>query len=500
MPKQLPFVGYNEVNQSQVPPVTLLGAHGLITETLFGQDDKPYEINTVQQFLDTFGGAGAASPYFAQIVRALRRGVTLFIQRLVSTGALAATITLDTSHITVTAVDKGSFANGTLAVSYTPLAAGNGTATLNITYRLNNRLNESFSAKSLDELIAAVNAGSSLVTITTANGYVEPADSSAAPVYLAGGTDGAFATTAARDAAIAALFTKFDDSTAFPITGALAAMGAYSTAHFGNLTNYVQTRQDIMGVFEIDPTLTPDAATTFALTLAPNSSWVAVYYGSSLSAYDVNQNATLDGPILADVLAVWSVSDTIQGNVYAAPAGGRRGRIPNVKTFATNLLAPSKTLVANKLVAAGVNVVGSDATYGPVVWGAQTFAQSNTALDAINVRRSLLDIHATLLPIFRSEIFQAMDPVSWRDAYTKSKTILDNAVRNKAIYAGYVYTGDQEASTIADAKYNQPADLANGNYKVQISVVPVGYIYGITIELDVNNLTVLFNTNATVSN
>lgn len=500
----LPAVTYDEVNDSQVPPITLDGVHGLIVQTTFGQADKPYEVQGKQQFLDQFGPASAASPFFAQIIRALNRGTTLWIQRLLATAAAPALILLDTSKVTVTAKDFGSWANGTLGVQYTPLAVGvdgvPGTNEFAFTYGPNSNLNETFQSDSLAGLIALVNSQSAIVTVTTAVGFTEPANTSAAPVFMAAGSDGAFAADPARATAVAALMPNFDDSTVMPID-TLFVLGAYTEADYNNLNQYVSARTDIMGLFEIDPSLSPAGAATFAMTLNDQlSQYMAVYWGSLLTAFSPDQNLAVAGPVLADVAAVWAVSDTINGNVYKAPAGSRRGTIPNVQKFAFNLLSPAKILQANALVGAGVNIVGNDPSYGPVVWGAQTFFLSGTALDAINVRRILTSLHEQLMPIYRSELFEAMDPVTWRDAFTKASVVLDAMVSDEAIYAGYVYVGDQESSTIADATYNQPTDLANGLYKVQLTVVPVGYISAINIEVDVNNLTTLFNTTATITN
>ena len=493
MLKTLPNIKYTELNQSQVPPITLRGIHGLIAQSQYGPADKPYLIQSVQQFLDTFGSFGAASPFFAQIRRALARGVNLWFQRLVATGATAASVDLDTSLVTVNAVEVGSWANGALKVEYTP--TGDGTpAQLKVTYTGNSNRNEIWQGDTLAALIATINAASKLITITTADGFVEPASSVDDPIALSGGTDGTFANTAARDTAVNALFAKFNNVIDIDSIG---AMGSYSEDHYGNLLTYVESRQDTMGVFEIDPALTPNNAVAFAETIsATPSQYMAVYYGSTLTAYSPEQGAVVAGPILADVQAVWAVSDTVQGNKYSAPAGARRGLIPNVQTFANNMLSAANQTVANQLVSLGVNIVGSDRAYGPVVWGAETFANGDTAFDSINVRRTMTSLREQLSPIFRSEIFQPQDPVSWRDAYTKCKTKLDAMVTDKAIYPGWIYVGDQESSVVSDAKYNTANDLANGKYKVKITVVPIGYISAIDITMIADNLTTLFNDSA----
>lgn len=498
MAKQLPKISYLEVNQSQVPPIALLGEHGMISPTLFGPTDQPYEIDSVQAFINQFGGPGTASPHFASIRRCLARGTTLWIQRLLATGATQALVALGASLITATAKSYGSWANGTLSLQYTPLATGvggvAGTNQFVISYSGNAQITETWQSTSLAGIIALVNANSQLVVLTTATGFTEPVNSVATPVFLATGSDGTFATPTASDAAVAALFTNFDNNTEIDT---LSAMGSHSAVHYANLNAYVTNRGDIMGIVELDPTVTPQAATAVATGLNTNTSqYMALYYSGPVTAYSPEQSIAVTGGCQADVVAVWAVSDTIADNVYLAPAGSRRGTIPNITSFAINLLSPAKLALANALVTAGVNVVGNDPAFGPIVFGAQTFAQSNSALDAINVRRTLTSLHQQLMPVYRSEQFQPMDPVTWRDAYSQAKTILTQMVSDNAIYAGWTYVGDQEASTISDATYNDPTDLSNGLYKVQISVVPVGYIYAINIVVDVNNLATLFNTSA----
>lgn len=136
----LPVLSYDEVNQSVVPPATLVGAHGVITPTLFGQADKPYEVASVSDLTTLFGGPGAASPYFAQLRRAVALGTTFWIQRLLATGATAAALVLATPKVTITAKDFGSWANGTLGITYVPAAAP-APATLNVSYSPDSTIN-----------------------------------------------------------------------------------------------------------------------------------------------------------------------------------------------------------------------------------------------------------------------------------------------------------------------------------------------------------------------
>lgn len=489
--QSLPSATYTELDQSTVLPASLADFHGLVTPTLFGPSDKPYLVTSVDGFNATFGANGVANPFYAQIKRALARGTALYIQRLTATGAVAALIALDTSEVTINAKFVGTYANGNLSVQYAPVSAGPGFCKLIVQYGPNKLINEIWTAPNLAALVALVNAQSALITITEGGSPVEPASSIGAPVFLAGGTDGSFVSSSTRAAAVNALLANFNPLNNLDTIGAL---GAYTPADAANLLAYVQQRGDIMALFELDPSLSPSAAATAAAALALpiGSSFIACYWGSWVNAWSPEDNAVVQGSVLTDVMSVFSYGDTITGNKYRAPAGSTRGLIPNVESFAFNMLSPAEGVNADLLVQAGINIVGDHKSFGPVVWGAQTMNQKNSALDAINVRRMLFWLRDQFQPIFDGELFEPMDPLSWLNAYNQAKPILQSLVAARAISA-WQYTGDQNASTIAAATYNKPLDLANGLYKALINLVPTGYISAINFTVEVNNLLSLFN-------
>lgn len=491
--QSLPSATYTELDQSTVLPASLADFHGLVTPTLFGPSDKPYLVTNVDGFKATFGANGVANPFYAQIKRALARGTALYIQRLVATGAVAASIALDTSEVTINAKWVGAYANGNLSVQYAPVSAGPAFCKLIVNYGPNSLLNETWTAPSLAALVALVNAQSALITITEGGSPVEPANTIGAPVFLAAGTDGAFVSSSTRAAAVNALLPNFNSLNNLATVGAL---GAYTPADAANLLAYVNQRGDIMALFELDPSLSPTAAIAAALALALpiGSSFIAVYWGSFVNAWSSEDNAVVQGSVLTDVMSVFSYSDSVAGNSYRAPAGATRGLIPNVESFAFNMLSPAESTNSNALVQAGVNIVGDHKSFGPIVWGAQTMNQKNSALDAINVRRMLFWLRDQFQPIFDSELFEPMDPMSWLNAYNQAKVILQSLIAQRAL-SSWQYTGDQNASTIASASYNKPVDLANGLYKALINLVPTGYISGIEFTVEVNNLLSLFNAN-----
>lgn len=505
---QLPSVGYTEIDNSGVLPEQLVGAHGIITPTLFGPSDAPVLITTLADFKATFGGDDAVrAPFFPQIKRALQRGASLYVLRLVGTGALAAKVPVDaanwlkaTASMTIAATSAGSWANGQLGLDFVNGTTNNGVYGLKISYAGNSDINETYTASTLLDLVAKTNKYSNLINITvTGTVTAEPATTTGTQ-FLTGGTDGSFDTPAAKTTAIQALLQKFNDTVDLDT---ISVLGAYTLPDLQNVIAYAESRQDLVALFEVDPTLDTTAALAFLTSAAAvNSTYAALYYGGLLTAYSSERQDDVNGCVLLDVIGAISYNDTAASR-YLAPAGAKRGRIPNVKTFAVNLLSPARKTLADKFVAASCNVVGSHPAFGPVVWGASTFNKgvsakgpsgTKSALDALHVRRMLIDLHRNLTPIYQSTLFDAQQPRTWREAYGKVKPILTKLEKSGAIYPGWQYIGDQNASVITDARFNKPENLAQGLYKVLIPLVPVGFIGQINFAVQVNSLLSLFTT------
>ncbi len=487
---QLPSATYTELDQSTVPPAQLSDYHGLITPTLFGPSDQPYLITTVDAFNAQFGANGAGNPFYASIKRALARGAAFYIQRLVATGATEATVVLGASEVSVTAKWAGTYANGNLSVQYTPISVGITEVILAVNYGPNSLLNEIWTAATYTALVAVVNANSKLVTMSLGTTPTEPVSSVGAPIYLAAGSDGAFSSPTLRATAANALLPNFNNLTNLTTIGIL---GGYTAGDHSNILAYASGRGDVFAIGELDPSLTPANALTAAAALAipVGSSYLALYWGSYIQAWSPDDGATVSTPALPDIMAVYSYSDTAAGNQYEAPAGSTRGLIPNVSGFAYNMMSQANSPDANALVALGINIIGLHKTYGPVVWGAGTMNQKNSAMDAINVRRMMIWLRDQLQPIYDGELFEPMNPQSWLTAYNQIKPILQQLVSGQAI-SQWSYIGDQNASTIAGATYNTAANLANGQYKALINLWPTGYISSIQFTAEVNNLLSLF--------
>lgn len=486
----LPNVTAKVTDLSSAKAPALDGLFGLIIPTLMGPDDKPYLIQSVDQFRDKFGVYSATlNPHFVAIRRALERGVNFMIQRLVATAAAAATYTgwTATQKLTVTAKSKGTWANNTLGLLWT----NSTTQTLQVVYGPNTSIQETYTGATVDDIITAVNATSTLITISTTSGYAAPT-TNATPVYLTAGSDGSFADNAAKDTAINALWPRFND--VLGLSG-IAAPGVFTTACLTNLITYAESRQDLQAMFEVDPNIDSAAAITFAQSVVANkSAYLAMYYSSYQTVYSQDAKTTVQIGCLLDVMGVWAYTETLP-DLYKAPAGAKRGLIPGVQSYAYNMLSPARKTSADTLNDLGVNIVGQHAAFGPVVWGAKTHNLSGTGsvLDNIHVVQMVIDMKLSWGAVYQTTLFDPMDPTYWRLAWTKIKPILKALEANKVIYPGWTYIGDQDASRIEDSRYNRLADLQVGKYRTKTQIVPVGYIEQIEFTLQTDGLSTLFN-------
>lgn len=478
----LPVVNHLELDQSSSASTRLSTVHGVIMATTRGLSDKPYLITTVDQLNRVFGGYSAEFPYYPELQRALRRGVSFYILRAVPEGATPAGHNFTTNKVQINAKSAGTWGNA-LKVRY---SLANSVHTLSVSYTTDPSQDETWTADTFANLVTKVNNASNLVQVTLEATYTA-LDSQVDYTALTGGTAGNWG-----DGILGALdFSKFNDLTDLDtISQTLLFTASAAQAAI----EYAESRKDLVAVIEVDPTSSPIEAVNFMMTPTMglggvSSSYAAVYYGSSLTAWSTEAKGDVAGPVLLDVLSVWSQSDTMAGNRLLAPAGPSRGLIDGVKTFAFNLLSPARKAEADNLANVGCNVVGSHPNYGPVVWGAKTLNRKGKAMDNIHVRRLFLELAHNITPIYQKGLFELNNPKTWRVMYLAVKPILDNLVRANIIAPAYAYVGDQDASRISDVAYNTPENIMAGIYKTKISMVPYGYIEGITFTLVANSIT-----------
>ena len=76
------------------------------------------------------------------------------------------------------------------------------------------------------------------------------------------------------------------------------------------------------------------------------------------------------------------------------------------------------------------------------------------------------------------------DPTTWRSIYNQLRATLDKLVspQQRALYK-YEYYGDQDANTIDDVQVNDPVDIENGKYKINLKIWPIPALQELTLNL-----------------
>lgn len=186
------------------------------------------------------------------------------------------------------------------------------------------------------------------------------------------------------------------------------------------IKNICESRQDCIGVLSVPNTETAMSPTTdctnWRLNLQGiNSSYVALYT-PWIKARDTFKNKVANIPPVGYIGALMAkLADT-----YYAPAGLEQGILSSTLYPVTGLTEQYKSGQRSLLYDNGINVIKPYPGIGYVAWGQKTEQTKASALDRINVRRSLNTIKRAIRKAYMYKLFQNNDV--W------TRTALYNAV------------------------------------------------------------------------
>jgi len=187
---------------------------------------------------------------------------------------------------------------------------------------------------------------------------------------------------------------------------------------------------------------------------------------------------------------VWVPASTMIPGVYAnndrvgaewfAPAGFTRGGITGVLNVEQKLSPAEK----DTLYAAGVNPIAFFPNNGIVIYGQKTLQKNPSALDRVNVRRSLINLKRFTRNQALNLVFE-QNTNSTRDKFLKIvNPYLTSVVRGQGLYAFQVIMDDT----------NNTADVIDRNELVgQILLQPTKAIEFISIDFTITPSGVVFN-------
>lgn len=358
--------------------------------------------------------------------------------------------------ITVTAATPGAAGNAiTIAKTGSALTLGNATG------------------GHLNSGADAVAATGTITFDPTPTVIDNPAD--VGPVALTGGEDGGAVDDDdwIGDSAAGNGFHAFDDiDDALRLGCPEGSSGTVMTAGVA----YCENRKDMIYIGETPPTVTNvEEALEFrkgtgSFTHAAfNSSYGTLYFGRP-EVRSSKTNSIVNISNVGDVMAVHAYSAKV-GEPWFAPAGLRRGKVPNALGIHYNVGTPGREEERNSLVNNQVNPIVDFANDGVVVFDQLTLQSVPSSLRFINVRMLLIIMRKALTQINRIDLFEPNDPATWRMVFNRIDPWLLDLMGRRAFY-DYRIQCDQDAPSADKAVLNTPARLENGEFVCRIYIKP----------------------------
>jgi phage tail sheath protein FI len=469
-------------------------------------------VNSWYEFTKQFGGYNAKFPATIGVAQFFNNGGTeLYVQRILSSDATAAQVTLPTtttgSIATITAVNLGADGNN-LRVQVTTGAIINTVQTYNVSvYKevVSQYLGTNDASGSNDALVefysnlvfsdvTASNFAQTVINNTSTHVVVSNVDIAAIPATqalsavlpLTGGNNGSDVTSTDFSDALATDGTSPFDVVERPLvifapevythfyitslgngdsdaTAATAGQTAASAIH-NSLAGWANSGLGY-AVIDVIPSQTTGDAINYAAAITNSTSQAAVYYPNYFIADPLSGSTNAlrkVGPASA-VAGLYIATDKRVGP-FKSPAGTTatlRGALSLERSFTSGDL--------DTLNSAGtpVNAIRNIPGAGIVVMGGRTLLQDGSANKYVNMRRSLIYIKKRMQDLTQFAVFQNNDYRLWAQL-RNTLTVFLNEYRNQGGLRGA--TTAQSFYVKVDAENNTPTSIALGEVHIEVGV------------------------------
>jgi len=166
-------------------------------------------------------------------------------------------------------------------------------------------------------------------------------------------------------------------------------------------------------------------------------------------------------------------------NVWFAPAGFSRGALD----FVTNVENRLSSNDRDSLYDARINPIATFPRSGYVIFGQKTLQIAQSALDRINVRRTMLDVKRRIVAIAKGLIFEQ------NNAATRSLFTSRAVQQLVLVQAGQ---GIENFKVVCNGSNNTSAETEQNRMVGQIQVVPTRAVEFIAVDFIVTNSGVSF--------
>lgn len=200
-----------------------------------------------------------------------------------------------------------------------------------------------------------------------------------------------------------------------------------------------------------------------------NSSYVATYW-PWVKDYDLQTDEYTWVPPSSFIAELFLKVDN-NNFQWSAPAGEKRGKL------ITSDIEHSPSLSERDVLYGGMNAVNPIVEFnskGIIVYGQKTTLRENSAINRINVRRMLIYVKKLVQSAVEGIIFDPHTPESWSRASSLVTSILET-IRAQG--------GIEDYSVVINSTTNTQNLIAQGIMKGIITVVPVGTIERISLDV-----------------
>jgi len=235
---------------------------------------------------------------------------------------------------------------------------------------------------------------------------------------------------------------------------------------------YATARKDLVFFAHLPNSLV--TATTLVaerVVIASDSKYGAIYGGG----IRIREEKTLQEKAMSEMGDILGIAAYVHNNFgeWYSLAGQTKGAVQDAIGVVNNFGTPASFADLNLLANSQINMMVQK--NGIVQLSGNFSAQfANNQEKFLSVVMLVLWMKKTLKPILESYLEEPTDPITFNKIYYHLKPYLDklSSPAYRAIYK-YEYYGDQFANTIDDLQVNDPVDVQNGKYKINLKIWPI---------------------------
>ena len=245
---------------------------------------------------------------------------------------------------------------------------------------------------------------------------------------------------------------------------------------------YAAGRGDIVFFAHLPNSLITAATLVTERETVANDSKYGAFFGGGIRVREERTLQEIELSEMGDVLGVAAYVYNNYGLWYSL-GGQTKGAVQDAIGVVTNFGTPAGFADLNTLANAQINmmVVKNNVTQVSGNFSAQL---ANNQEKFLSVVMLVLYLKKTLKPILETYLEEPNDPITFKKIYYHVKPFLDRLTSPayRALYQ-YEYYGDQDANTIDDLQVNDPVDVQNGKYKINLKIWPIPSMQELTFNL-----------------